>query len=191
MLLCGFELLFLGFAGATAVGAKSIQALGQEGDSQPSYGEPPYGTPPQHLMPHQAQYAAAAQQPRPSGREVVLHRKGSHFHAQCAIGEAQFIGLIDTGATNCFIGESVLRKLGYSPSQLKPNGKSEFGDGTIRETTWVELPVTVQGIKKANVEVGYVHDAKSSKLENLIGLSFLDKLSGGYEFRGNTMILRA
>jgi aspartyl protease family protein len=179
MLLCGFELLFLGFAGATALGAKSIHTLSQEGDNQPSYGEPPYGTPPQHLMPqpHRAQRM---------GQEVYIKQNGKAFIATCRIADVPFMAMIDTGATDCIISHKVVRALGQDPGRLRANKTYSMANGKSVPATLMPLPIEVQGIPMENVNVAIIHGSPG---DNLIGMSFLDRLSS-YEKRGNTMILR-
>ena len=180
-----FELLFLGFLGATGAGlpfsARAMQDAEQGGQGG-------YGYQPQYAPQHPHQYAPPIHRAiRQNGQEARIRKSGKGFYATCRIADVAFVAMIDTGASDCIISHDVVRRLGIDPRGLRVNKSYSLASGQSVPATVLPLPIEVQGIAMEDVEVAIVHGMPG---DNLIGMSFLGRLYG-YEVMGSTMILRA
>ena len=131
------------------------------------------------LVPDQALISASG--------EVTLRRgAGGHFRVTADVNGKPIRFLIDTGATLVALSPVDARTAGYDPDRLSYTVPIRTANGDT-----FAAPVRLDRITVGTIEAGNVKATVSRQglEESLLGLSFLNRLSG-YEFRGDTLILK-
>ena len=119
--------------------------------------------------------------------EVTLRRgAGGHFRVTADVNGKPIRFLIDTGATLVALSPVDARTAGYDPDRLSYTVPIRTANGDT-----FAAPVRLDRITVGTIEAGNVKATVSRQglEESLLGLSFLNRLSG-YEFRGDTLILK-
>jgi clan AA aspartic protease (TIGR02281 family) len=110
-------------------------------------------------------------------QKVNLKKENGVFLIDVEIGKADFVFILDSGASDCHISSSLEQELLKNKvigiADYLPKGKYQLANGTIVETKRLKLPKVKVGnkiIEDVIVSVG------SSVSPNLLGQSFLSKL---------------
>lgn len=121
-----------------------------------------------------------------AGGLMEFRRGGDgHFYVSADVNGRPVRFLVDTGASDIVLSPADARKLGFRLNALNFNQYYETANGTGRGATVRLNSIAVGQIRFRDVRAT-VNDAPMS--ESLLGLSFLDRLSG-YEVRGDSLIL--
>lgn len=123
-----------------------------------------------------------------TGDGEILYRRSAdgHFYIDAAVNGRTVRFLVDTGASDIVLSPADAARIGFERSELVFNRQYQTANGIGRGA-----PVTLRSIETGTVRfrdvAASVNDAPMS--ESLLGMSFLDRLSG-YEVRGDSLILR-
>lgn len=119
--------------------------------------------------------------------EVTIRRGGDgHFRLTADVDGTPVRFLVDTGASVVALAPADARRLGFDTATLEYGMRIATANGTAWSAA-VSLGEIVAGpIRARDVRAAVSRDGLR---ESLLGLSFLDRLSG-YEVRRDTMILR-
>jgi len=118
---------------------------------------------------------------------VALRRSGDgHFWVNARVDGREIRFLVDTGASDVALTREDARRIGFDPARLSYSRMVMTANGRAPSAPVRLGSVTIGSISLSGVEASVAgHGLKAS----LLGLSFLDRLSG-YEVRGDRMILR-
>jgi aspartyl protease family protein len=157
----------------------------------PAAGSSPPAAPPQTATPRLTIDAASwtpvvTREPeRP--RNVLLEANAyGHFHVDATINGRTVELMTDTGATFVALSYETALDLGFTPASLKFSGRSNTANGIARVA-----PITLEAIRIGDIEIRDVAAvvAEPGKMnQNLLGMSFIAKLSG-FELRGRQLVL--
>lgn len=118
---------------------------------------------------------------------VTIRRSGDgHFRLSATVDGTQMRFLVDTGATLIALTLADAQRLGFDPDKLRYGLRTATANGVVMSAR-VSLGEIVAGPIRARDVSASV--SRAGLGESLLGLSFLDRLSG-YEVQGNTMILK-
>lgn len=118
----------------------------------------------------------------------VAFRRGpdGHFHVRAEANGQPVMFLVDTGASSIVLSPEDARRAGLDLAALTYNRRFRTANGDVFGASATLDSLSIGPIRLSGVEVS-VNGAAMS--ESLLGMSFLDRLSG-YEVRGDTLILR-
>ena len=94
--------------------------------------------------------------------------------------------MTDTGATYVALSYETAVKLGISPASLKFSGRSTTANGVAKVASVVLDAVGVEGITIRNVQAVIAEPGRMS--QNLLGMSFISKLSG-FDLTGGRLVM--
>ena len=121
------------------------------------------------------------------GRTVTLNPNPyGHYIVQADIGGAAVELLTDTGATYVALNYETALQLGFTPQTLRFTSRSSTANGIARVA-----PVTLDYIRIGSILVRDVKAviAEPGKMtQNLLGMSFINRLSG-FELRGGRLLM--
>jgi aspartyl protease family protein len=121
------------------------------------------------------------------GRTVTLNPNTyGHYIVEADIGGAAVELLTDTGATYVALNYETALQLGFTPQTLRFSSRSSTANGIARVA-----PVTLDYIRIGSILVRDVKAviAEPGKMtQNLLGMSFINKLSG-FELRGGRLLM--
>lgn len=121
------------------------------------------------------------------GRTVTLNPNTyGHYIVEADIGGAAVELLTDTGATYVALNYETALQLGFTPQTLRFTSRSSTANGIARVA-----PVTLDYIRIGSILVRDVKAviAEPGKMtQNLLGMSFINKLSG-FELRGGRLLM--
>lgn len=120
------------------------------------------------------------------GNVVIRRSADGHFHVTADVEGRAIKFLVDTGATSVALTRADAASLGFDRSRLRFRIPVRTAGGVVPAA-----PVSLSSINIGNIEIRNVEAlvSRHSLSQSLLGLSFLDRLSG-YEVSGNTMILK-
>jgi aspartyl protease family protein len=120
-------------------------------------------------------------------REVRLAPDGlGHFNAEARINGSAVEVIVDTGASLVAINSDTARRLGIAPAQSAYTGRARTANGVV-----AVAPVTLSEIRLGEI---ILHDVEASVIPsealdtNLLGMSFLRRLSGFRVDRGELIL---
>ncbi len=126
-------------------------------------------------------------QGRESGGEMVFRRSmDGHFHVNASVNGQPVRFLVDTGASDIVLSPADAERTGFAPSELTFNMRYQTANGTGWGAPVTLRSIEVGAIRFRNVTAS-VNGAPMS--ESLLGMGFLDRLSG-FEVQGDLLILR-
>lgn len=121
------------------------------------------------------------------GRTVTLNPNTyGHYIVEADIGGASVELLTDTGATYVALNYETALQLGFTPQTMRFTSRSSTANGIARVA-----PVTLDYIRIGSILVRDVKAviAEPGKMtQNLLGMSFINKLSG-FELRGGRLLM--
>ena len=113
----------------------------------------------------------------PAERKVTLRANHyGHFVVEAEINGAKVELLTDTGATFVALNYETARKLGFNDRNLQFNSRSSTANGIARVA-----PVTLDYVRIGSIvlhEVKAVIAEPGKMTQNLLGMSFINRLSG-------------
>lgn len=112
--------------------------------------------------------------------------RDGHFHVEAEVDGEIVSFVVDTGASDVVLTPADARRLGFDPAQLDYSRRYETANGIVRAAPVRLNEVVVGPIRLENVSAS-VNEAPLST--SLLGMSFLKRLSGGYEVRNDTLTL--
>jgi clan AA aspartic protease (TIGR02281 family) len=113
---------------------------------------------------------------RPERRVTLTANRYGHFIVQAEINNAKVELLTDTGATYVALNYETARQLGIEDSHLRFTSRSSTANGIARVA-----PVTLDSVRVGSI---VLHDVKAviaepgKMTQNLLGMSFINRLSG-------------
>ena len=120
-------------------------------------------------------------------RSVTLRRdRRGHFATEASINGRRLNLMVDTGASVVALTQRDAERLGFNPSARDFSAQVQTANGRVRAARAMLPAVEIGGIVVRNVEALIVDDA--SLTENLLGLSFLSRLSR-YEYRDGQLVM--
>lgn len=121
------------------------------------------------------------------GGELTVRRSSDgHFYIHADANGQPVLFLVDTGASSIVLSPQDARRIGINLGGLTFNRRYQTANGTVAGAAVTLDSLSVGPVRFRNVAVS-VNGADMS--ESLLGMSFLDRLSG-YEVSGDTLILR-
>lgn len=112
--------------------------------------------------------------------------RDGHFHVEAEVDGEVVSFVVDTGASDIVLAPQDARRLGFDVERLDYSRIYETANGIVRAAP-VQLDEVVIGpIRLENLRAS-VNEAPLST--SLLGMSFLKRLSGGYEVRNDTLTL--
>jgi clan AA aspartic protease (TIGR02281 family) len=136
----------------------------------------------------------------PAGMDeiAVPKAKNGHYIVDCSLGNGiDFPAMIDTGATSCVINHRVakaLMRLAGRSSSLPPANTSVTTANGVVQASKITTNLVVEDIRIDGVTIMILHGAQGDSGEdqgNLIGMSLLSKLRGGFRFEPNGELVLA
>lgn len=122
-----------------------------------------------------------------AGGDVTIRRSGDgHFRLTAKVDGKPIRFLVDTGASLVALARHDAEALGFDTERLTYGLRLSTANGTARAAGVSLREISVGSISARNISGSVSRDGLN---ESLLGLSFLNRLSG-YEVRGNTMILK-
>ncbi len=118
---------------------------------------------------------------------VMIDRSRGHFQTVAEVNGKSLRFMIDTGASAVVLTPDAARAAGYDPDALSYTVRVNTANGTAQAAIIRLDAIDLGGIVRRDVEAMVAEPGKLD--ENLLGLTFLDTLSG-YEVRGDRMIFR-
>ena len=121
------------------------------------------------------------------GGEMLYRRSADgHFYIDAMVNGRQVRFLVDTGASEIVLSPDDAARVGFERSGLVFNKRYQTANGT----GW-GAPVTLRYIAAGTIRFDGVAASvnNASMSESLLGMTFLDRLSG-FEVRGDSLILR-
>lgn len=158
----------------TAIGALAILAYSFRGEFKDA-GHRIYG----ELRPDSALVTG-------DGNVTVRRGSNGHFNVTADVEGEAIRFLVDTGASTVALTERDARALGIDLDRLRFGIPVNTAGGTARAAPIRLASLAVGNIRVRDVEAVVIRDGLR---QSLLGLSFLDRLSG-YEVSRNTMILK-
>src|SRR6478609_4645578 len=130
---------------------------------------------------------AVASEPRTGNRSLSIPRDSrGHFQTEGRVDGQRVDFMIDTGASVVALNETSAARFGVRPARNAYNANVTTANGTIKAAR-VRLPMLdVGGLIVRDVEAMVLPDEALS--ENLLGLSFLSRLSR-FEYANGQMVL--
>ena len=130
---------------------------------------------------------AMATSPSASSRSISIPRDfRGHFATEGRIEGQRIDFMVDTGASVIALNESSAARFGFRPSPRDYNATVTTANGTIKAARTRLAMIDLGGIVVRDVDAMVLPDEALS--ENLLGLSFLSKLSR-FEYANGTMVL--
>lgn len=121
------------------------------------------------------------------GGTVSVRRGGDgHFRLTAEVDGVPVRFMVDTGATLVVLSPADAARIGMDPATLSYGFRTRTANGTAMTARLTLGEIAVGRIRVRDVAAATVRDGLD---ESLLGLSFLDRLSG-FEVRGDRMILR-
>ena len=121
-----------------------------------------------------------------SGEMLYRRSADGHFYIDATVNGKTIRFLVDTGASDIVLSPADAARVGFARSELTFNKQYQTANGI----GW-GAPVMLRSIETGAIRfrgvAASVNDAPMS--ESLLGMSFLDRLSG-FEVRGDSLILR-
>jgi aspartyl protease family protein len=121
-----------------------------------------------------------------SGEMVYRRSTDGHFYVDATVNGQPVRFLVDTGASDIVLSPSDAERAGYRRDNLVFNQRYQTANGTGWGAS-VRLDSITAGTIRFHGLAASVNGSAMS--ESLLGMSFLNRLSG-YEFRGDSLILR-
>jgi aspartyl protease family protein len=124
---------------------------------------------------------------RDGPRSVTLKRdRRGHFATEASINGRRLDLMVDTGASVVALTQRDAARLGFNPSARDFTAQVQTANGRVRAARAMLPAVEIGGIVVRNVEALIVDD--SALTENLLGLSFLSRLSR-YEYKDGQLVM--
>ena len=121
------------------------------------------------------------------GGAVSIRRGGDgHFRLTAEVDGVPVRFLVDTGATLVVLSPADAARIGVDPAQLSFGFRTRTANGAAMTARLALGEIAVGNLRVRDVAAATVQGGLD---ESLLGLSFLDRLSG-FEVRGDRMILR-
>lgn len=122
-----------------------------------------------------------------TGGELSVRRSpDGHFYVQADVNGQPVLFLVDTGASGIVLSPQDARRVGIDLGALNFNRRYQTANGTVAGASATLDRLSIGPVRFRNVQVS-VNGADMS--ESLLGMSFLDRLSG-FEVNGDTLTLR-
>jgi aspartyl protease family protein len=122
-----------------------------------------------------------------SGRKVTLRRdRRGHFATEASINGRRLDLMVDTGASVVALTRRDAERIGFSPSASDFTAQVQTANGRVKAAPASLPAVEIGGIVVRNVQALIVDDAALT--ENLLGLSFLSRLSR-YEYKDGQLVM--
>lgn len=130
--------------------------------------------------------------PRRSETGVEARRLGEHYQVQAELsgpnGEPLSVGLlVDTGASTLVLPSSMIRRLGFDPSELAP-AVSQTAAGPVRVRLGTLARVRVGEVEAQDVRVAFIADKRLAGAR-LLGMSFLNRFRFSLDDEHNQLLL--
>ena len=124
-----------------------------------------------------------------AGRKTaVLSPNGyGHFTTTAEINGQNVEFMTDTGATYVALSYETAQKLGLAPQNMRFTGRSATANGIARVATTVIDAIRIGDITVRDVQAVVAEPGRMT--QNLLGMSFINQLSG-FELNGGNLILR-
>jgi aspartyl protease family protein len=137
--------------------------------------------------PRAQQTTGAAPEPELGGRSVVITRDArGQFLVNGRVDGKHMAFMVDTGASLIALTAREAARLGIRPAVLDYSLEVKTANGTVRAARTQLNRVEIQDVVVRHVDALIVPDDALS--ENLLGLSFLSKLSR-FEYRNGKLVL--
>lgn len=120
------------------------------------------------------------------GEMVYRRSTDGHFYIDATVNGRTVRFLVDTGASDVVLSPADAARVGFERSELVFDRRYQTANGIGRGAPVVLRSIETGVIRFRDVAAS-VNDAPMS--ESLLGMSFLDRLSG-FEVQGNSLILR-
>lgn len=120
------------------------------------------------------------------GTVTVRRGRDGHFRLTATVDGNDIRFLVDTGATVVALTPDAARAAGFDPDRLTYGMPVATANGVARSAPVTLGEIRVGPIGARDVRAAVIREGLG---ESLLGLSFLDRLSG-YEVRRDTMILK-
>ena len=113
-------------------------------------------------------------------------RAGGHFVVEAEVDGTRVRFLVDTGASDVVLSPADAKRLGFAPDSLSFTKRYRTANGIV-----LGAPVPLGRIRIGPISVSDVAASVNGApmTRSLLGMSFLDRLSG-YEVRDGTLVLR-
>jgi len=122
-----------------------------------------------------------------AGGVLEFRRAGDgHFYIDAEVNGRPVHFLVDTGASDIVLSPADAKRLGYEPSSLRFDRIYETANGAGRGAPIILRSIAVGSIRFHEITAS-VNETPMS--DSLLGLSFLDRLSG-FEVRGDSLLLK-
>jgi len=123
---------------------------------------------------------------RPGGEIAFRAGRNGHFHLEATVNGVPVLFLLDTGASDVVLSPQDAARLGYETSGLRYSRQYQTANGVVQAA-----PVTLGTVKIGPIVVRNVAAAvNGAPLDSsLLGMSFLDRLSG-YRVENGSLILQ-
>lgn len=118
---------------------------------------------------------------------VELRRTGSSFRTTGSVNGEETSFIVDTGATTVVLTTKTASLAGIDVDQLQFIIPVATANGMTNAARAELASISIGGIQRSDLTV--LVAAKGTLFDNLLGLTFLDTLSG-YDVRGRRLVLR-
>ncbi len=147
----------------------------------------PAGTPPPDLRRSVTDFDSFVEKVTRPGRTVTLNPNTyGHYVVEADIGGATVELLTDTGATYVALNYETALRLGFTPQTVQFSSRSSTANGIARVA-----PVTLDYVRIGSIllrDVKAVIAEPGKMTQNLLGMSFINRLSG-FELRGGRLLM--
>lgn len=126
--------------------------------------------------------------PAAGHKTAVLTPNGyGHFTTNAEINGQNVEFMTDTGATYVALSYETAQKLGLAPQNMRFTGRSTTANGIARVATTMIDAIRIGDITVRDVQAVVAEPGRMT--QNLLGMSFINQLSG-FELNGGNLILR-
>ncbi len=118
---------------------------------------------------------------------IAISRSDSGFYINGAVDGVPLRFLIDTGASDIVLSPADAQRLGLDLTAIKFTAASETANGVGYSAPFTARSLEVGPFRMKDVPMQINQKAMSA---SLLGMPFLQRLGGGYEVRGDRLILK-